>query len=494
MSRSFDWLPLAFGDPLPGDPNAISDAAAELARVADLLGGLDADLQVVALEGEAKSLDELDNRIGEARSILQKAGVRYRTTASALADYAPILQSGQSATESLLEDARAAQARANLMEERLQNIQRERASLSDSQATVVIGGIEQPDPYVIERIAQLDGAQAHTSRQFDLAMQQITEAQQQLSQVVANHDAGAAAAARAITNASDDGLADSWWTRWGRPTLSAVARVAREIGKWAGAIAIVLLVIVVIVAFIKISPALIGLSVKLLQAKKAAKIVVTVSNGAALADDTVKAIEGDKHWLELGASAVLFAASFALPKGRAPVTKPKTPRLPGVKPTLGEIRIEAFDKLHESSVGAAFKSALSPAFKELGEVAGDRWDNRDTRSATVRDVVPWLTERMDGGIFGGLAWVEINGQPAPFGGNDLRFLRALTMPSPLVEMNSNITRIEASGSEIIYQPLVIEEHEQMPLWLPRCIYRADFPGNTPTMAAEGYMDGYHPDY
>lgn len=190
----YHWQPLGLdADPVPGDPQAISEAAAYLASVARTADGQVAALRKIAGDGTEIGAHADKIRSG-ARSLmgsLQAAATRYARVSAALSGWAPDLEQAQSLSVRALNLAEGPYAALNLVfavppGARLNPLAVQQ-DIQDHQAAVR------------RAESELDAARAVLARAVDL------------------RDAQAAYWAAKINQASDDGLTDHE-SLWGEIT------------------------------------------------------------------------------------------------------------------------------------------------------------------------------------------------------------------------------------------------------------------------------------
>jgi hypothetical protein len=104
----YQWQPLGLDDdPVPGDPQKISEAAAHLCSVAQTVNGQVAALRKIASDGTEVG-QHADKIRSSARSLigsLQAAAIRYSQVSSALSGWVPDLEEAQSLSLQALNQA-----------------------------------------------------------------------------------------------------------------------------------------------------------------------------------------------------------------------------------------------------------------------------------------------------------------------------------------------------------------------------------------------------
>lgn len=211
------WYPLAWTDPVPGDPAAVRDAARRYDAVAQRITRAAADLRDVGagVVGTSLAVDELRARAVETAERVAAARERYASTAAALGDYADDLAHAQSVAQDALDAARRA---ARAVDDAGQDVQR--------WARQAVEAADTAQAAAYERLAE-------TAREArDEAERALCRARELLDEAVALRDAAAQRARDLITRTlGADGLADSLWTALGSGA-SAVGSWFTDVGHW----------------------------------------------------------------------------------------------------------------------------------------------------------------------------------------------------------------------------------------------------------------------
>lgn len=192
------WYPLAWSDPVPGDPAAVRAAARRYRDVAVRITRASDDLRTVAagLADASLAVDEVRTRAVEVADRVAAAHDRYAVTGAALEDYADGLDRAQQvAQDALVAARRAAQAVENADQDVLRWAQQAAEAVDAAQAAGY------------ERLADA----ARDSR--DDAERALARARDLLDEAVVVRDTAARAARDLIERVlGQDGLADSLWT------------------------------------------------------------------------------------------------------------------------------------------------------------------------------------------------------------------------------------------------------------------------------------------
>ncbi|GAA4625714.1 hypothetical protein [Cellulomonas oligotrophica] len=280
MSRPTSWYPLAFGDPVPGDPVAVRAAAEEHQRVADQIAAAVEELRGTALGSgqRATVVDALEGTATRVADGIEAAHGRYVTAALALDTYADRLAEAQATSYEAWQQATdAEQARVCGQDEAWR--QRELAR-------------DQADPALAaHRTALADAADAGAAR----AESRLADARLLLAQAQAHRDA-AAEEARGLVVAvvAVDGLVDTAW----QDVQGGVKDVDDAIGQQLDDIALVLGVAAVALCWVP------GLNAALAAA-------ATIAGVAVLVRDVALLVTGQGSWLDVGLGA-LSLVTFGL--------------------------------------------------------------------------------------------------------------------------------------------------------------------------------------
>lgn len=214
---SGSWYPLAWTDPVPGDPAAVRDAARRYADVAQRITRAAQDLRAVGegVVGTSQAVDEVRARATETAERVAAAHDRYATTGAALDEYARGLEHAQS----LAQDARAAAQRAaQAVDDADRDVRRWARQATET--------VEAAQAAAYERLADA----AREAR--DDAERALDRARDLLDEATAVRDAAAQRARDLISRMlGADGLADSLWTALGRGA-SAVGSWFADVGHW----------------------------------------------------------------------------------------------------------------------------------------------------------------------------------------------------------------------------------------------------------------------
>jgi hypothetical protein len=192
MARPADWSALGLdSDPVPGDPERVSQEAAQLAGVGKQISDQISALRKIAASGTNGALtgqyaDKVRSSASDVAGQLGKVVGRYQKVSQALNQWVPELEYAQSQSVRALQAAQDA-------------VQRQR-----SNAPVPRPAGQQQTP----QQAQEDQSRSRALQQADA---DLAAAHRQLDAAVSLRDAKAADTAAKIHRAIDDGVADSWW-------------------------------------------------------------------------------------------------------------------------------------------------------------------------------------------------------------------------------------------------------------------------------------------
>ncbi|UZN02688.1 hypothetical protein [Cellulomonas sp. S1-8] len=206
------WYPLAWTDPVPGDPTAVRAAARQYEDVAARVTRASADLRAVAegMPDRSQAVDEVRSRAAEAAERVTAAHDRYAATGAALADYADGLDRAQQVAQDALTAARRA---AEAIEHADQDVRRWAQQAADA--------VDVAQSAAYDRLAET----ARGTR--DDAEHALTRARELLDGAVVARDVAAQAARDLIERViAEDGLADSLW--------GGLVDAASAVGSWFG--------------------------------------------------------------------------------------------------------------------------------------------------------------------------------------------------------------------------------------------------------------------
>ena len=345
-----DWQPLAGGDPIPGDPEAISALASTLRNAASEL-----DSQVQTLRG----LGDSGTWEGDAGSVFRskqqgltdlfsQLATRYELVASPLATFATQLDDAQQQARSALSIAQPAhstltQASQGLEEQSLFERQQQTAAAS--------GGVPQPwsGP---DWLSIQDGATANLSR-----------ANSMLNDAEALRDAAAVTSANSILNAIQDGLKNDT-SIWGDITRTC-SHVAQFISDH--------LPLSLISEICNALSAICGI-LALIPGLEFMVIPALIFAGGALLADSILLVAGKGDWVKV-AFDVLSVATFGI--GKVFSLAADTSTASRASSMIGEIKSGATPvadltgALSKDGVALSGAAARSTTLKQLPEVIAE---------------------------------------------------------------------------------------------------------------------------
>jgi hypothetical protein len=192
MARPSDWSPLASSDPVPGDPQRISQETAHLASVAQEISGQVARLRAIASGQSVEKglhVEKLKSASADVAGSLDKVVGRYRKTSAALAGWVPELEYAQSQSLKALAAAQDAAGR-----------QRANQPITRPSGYQETPADKQADQTRASALSQADADLAAARRMLDAAS--------------SYRDQKGSDTRNKIENAIHDGVADSWWDRF----------------------------------------------------------------------------------------------------------------------------------------------------------------------------------------------------------------------------------------------------------------------------------------
>jgi type VII secretion system ESX-1 substrate len=192
MARPVDWLPLGDSDPVPGDPQRISEQAAHLASTAQEISGQVARLRAIAagqLAEQGLHADKLRSASSDVAGGLEKVVGRYQKTSAALSAWVPELEYAQSQSLKALAQAQDAASR-------------QRASQP----------VTRPAGYQETPQDQQDDQTRATA--LNQASSDLAAARQMLLNATSYRDQKGSETRHKIENAINDGVSDYWWDKF----------------------------------------------------------------------------------------------------------------------------------------------------------------------------------------------------------------------------------------------------------------------------------------
>jgi hypothetical protein len=269
MARPTDWSPLAGSDPVPGDPQRISEEAAHLASTAQEIEGQVAQLRAIASGHSVEKglhVDKLRSASGDLADNLDKVVGRYQKTSSALSAWVPELDYAQSQSLKALTQAQDAAAR-------------QRANQPIPRPSTY-----QPTP----QDAQDDQARATA---LNTADSDLAAARQMLDNAISYRDQKGSETRNKIENAINDGVTDQWWDKF-KAFIGKYAWLLRDIATVLEIVATILAIIALFVsglAFLIIFALAVGLT------------------ALALLTRTLLAATGNGSWLDVIIDVIALA-------------------------------------------------------------------------------------------------------------------------------------------------------------------------------------------
>jgi hypothetical protein len=224
--RPYDWSPLGLdSDPVPGNPETVSAESRRLGQTAQELRTQITMLQQIASDATLKGqyAGTLRAHAQQLSQDLGKVATRYESTADATDEWSGNLAEAQAASLSALRAAESPY-------EQLRRLQA-------------------PPPPAASASAAAQQQYATDKQQYQQAQSSaqaaLTDAQRLLGQATTNRDTTGAAAARKISDASHDSLADSWWDQF-KQMISGIANNLKTIATVIGYIATACAILAVI--------------------------------------------------------------------------------------------------------------------------------------------------------------------------------------------------------------------------------------------------------
>jgi hypothetical protein len=224
--RPYDWSPLGLdSDPVPGSPETVSAESRHLGQTAQELRTQITMLQQIAGDATLKGqyAGTLRAHAQQLSQDLGKVATRYESAADATDEWSGNLAEAQAASLSALRAAESPY-------EQLRRLQA-------------------PPPPAASASAAAQQQYATDKQQYQQAQSSaqaaLTDAQRLLGQATTNRDTAGATAARKISDASHDSLADSWWDQF-KQMISGIANNLKTIATVIGYIATACAILAVI--------------------------------------------------------------------------------------------------------------------------------------------------------------------------------------------------------------------------------------------------------
>jgi len=237
------WQPLGWDtDPVPGDPEVISEEARLLASVAEQINGQIAALRKIASDQTnlGKSADAIRSSATGLVSTLEVVSERYQRVSSALTGWVGELEQAQSLSIRALDQAEAPYAQLN-------QVVALPSGNSLSQGSPPSATLGQPGPL---SGGSLTPAQQQEIQNYHAAMQraqgEVDAAKALLNQAIGLRDAQGGYYASKINAAADDALRDSRWDKfksWVSDNAGWLKTLAKVLGDIVAVLALVCLLI-----------------------------------------------------------------------------------------------------------------------------------------------------------------------------------------------------------------------------------------------------------
>lgn len=216
-SRPYDWSPLGLdADPVPGNPEAVSAESRRLGQTAQEVRSQITMLQKIASDTtlKGKYAGTLRAHAQQLSQDLDKVATRYETVADATGEWSGNLADAQATSLTALRAAEGPY-------EQLRKLQAPQQPLASASAAVK------------QQYATDTRQYQQTQSSAQAAM---SDAQVLLGKAATHRDTAGAAAARKISGASHDSLADSWWDQF-KQEIGAIAGNLKTIAAIIGYVA-----------------------------------------------------------------------------------------------------------------------------------------------------------------------------------------------------------------------------------------------------------------
>jgi hypothetical protein len=285
MGRPTDWAPLGWDtDPVPGDPNVISQEAAHLASVAEEIISEIAALHKIAAGGAdgaliGKYADKIHSNASDLAGQLGKVTGRYQKVSSALNQWVPDLEDAQRQSVQALSDAEGPYQKLN--------------------AAVVL-----PSGSNLTAKQKQDITNYHNA--MNQATDQLNAAKALLNKAISFRDERASYYAGVIGSAISDGVKDSWWDQF-KNWVSDWSWLIKDICQALEIVATILAVIALFIPGLDILDALLLAGFILTAVATAGRLLLAVTGNGSWFDFAMDAFA----LLTFGAGKLLGSAAEA---------------------------------------------------------------------------------------------------------------------------------------------------------------------------------------
>jgi len=249
------WQPLGWDtDPVPGDPEVISQEARLLASVADQINGQIAALKKISSDQAniGKTADAIRSSASDLVGTLQVVAERYERVSSALTGWVGELEQAQSMSIRALDQAEAPYAQLNqvvaLPAGGGQSTSRPGSTLLTQPGA--LPGSTLPGSNLPGGSSTLTPAQQQEISNYRAAMQraqgQVDDAKALLNQAISLRDDQGGYYASQINDAANDALRDSWWDKfksWVSDNAGWLKTLAKVLGDIVAVLALICLLI-----------------------------------------------------------------------------------------------------------------------------------------------------------------------------------------------------------------------------------------------------------
>lgn len=206
MSRPVDWSPLRGTDPVPGDPDAVSEQSRHASDTAVELRQQIGRLRRIGREGslEGEYADRLRRAADELVGDLELVHRRYSRVAAALRQWEPQLREAQSSADRI-------RLAAQRLDDERRALRRQAAALGASSLQTTTGSLLAPTPAQVAAAQAAAAAAERVQRRLREVEVELESLDRDLTTVVEDlrHDGKVVAAQ--IQRAGDDDIQDTRW-------------------------------------------------------------------------------------------------------------------------------------------------------------------------------------------------------------------------------------------------------------------------------------------
>lgn len=358
----YQWEPLGLGtDPVPGDPQEISQDAQHLSSVASEIEGQVAALRRIASSNEniGKTADKIRSAASDIVSELAEVATRYHKVASALVGWGPELEQAQTWSLQALNEAEAPYA-----------LMKNTPAPAGVNIVTGVNGIPEQNPFPPQKLTPTQQQDLATYRStLQRAQGELAAAQALLNRATSLRDDKANYYAGLINNASNDGLTDSFWDQF-KNWVSQYAWLIKDICTVLEVIATILAVVALFIPGVDIVAALLWIGFALTAAALVGRIMLAMTGNGSWFDVAMDAFALLTFGVGKFASGMLEASTEAAEKlGTTAIEGERTAMAADDLSELDEIKGLLTDD-EFSNVSKGIQAVAKDAIPDVGKFSG----------------------------------------------------------------------------------------------------------------------------